>query len=165
MQIKLNKIKNFLGGKIKQDSMFFLGILVVIFAIIIISVVTLYGRDTHSSVVMSKKTVDDLVEKAANQKYIQKVFNAPDGIKKLPIPKVSETFKLVPDSMRDNNSKEVVAQRCAYKGQTYVVGDIMKTDGGWIRCTPTIVFTEAEDKGKGIITIRQPGSPVWTAIQ
>jgi hypothetical protein len=121
--------------------------------------------DKSGSVVLSDKTVNDLVDKAANQKYLQKVFDAPESFKKLPMPKATTEFQPLPEGMGDKSSKGAVAQRCTYKGQSYVVGDIVKTDQEWVKCTPSIVFVDSEDKDKGKVTTKQVGSPVWTLVQ
>lgn len=168
MQKILREIKNFLQDKIKQNYIVALSIGILIFFVLLIaSLAIFHSKNTGGGVVLSKNTIDDLVEKAANQKYLQKVFNAPDSLKKLPMPKTSSEFKPLPEDMRSisgDKSREILA-RCIYKGQSYVAGDIVKTDGGWVRCTPTIVFVEVEDKEKGTSLVRQAGSSAWTAVQ
>jgi hypothetical protein len=164
MQKIFFEIKNFLRDKIKRNPIAVLWAGVSIFFILLIVGIIVFSSRNAVSVVLSKNTIDDLVDKAANQKYLQKVFNAPDGLKKLPMPKGAK-FQPVPEEMRSitSDDKAGVAQRCIYKAQSYVVGDIVKTDEGWVRCTPTIVFVESEEKGKGVI--RQAGSPAWTVVQ
>jgi|SRR6185312_12638995 len=51
------------------------------------------------------------------------------------------------------------AQRCTYSGQSYLPGDIVKTDQGWLRCTPTLLFLPENPR------LPQSGSPAWTTVQ
>lgn len=121
-------------------------------------------KKTADSVVISKQAVDDLVKKAAQQKYIQDVFN--DG-KNLPMPK-SQNITLQPyqsnTDLKSVSNIQTVPQnsaltRCSYNGQSYGAGDIVKTDQVWMRCTPTYYFSP--DKP----TLKQNGQPAWTAVQ
>lgn len=50
-------------------------------------------------------------------------------------------------------------QRCAYNGQNYAPGDIVKTGQNWVRCTPTITFTQ--DKP----TVPAYSAPEWVLVQ
>ena len=118
-------------------------------------------QSNSEQVIISEKTVDDLVDKAAKQKYIQDVF---DSNQKLPLS--NESVPLQPVDTVDqkqfsqkSNTNNIVSQRCYYNGQSYVAGDIVKTDQGWIRCTPTLVFSAEKP------TVREYGSPAWTAVQ
>lgn len=115
-----------------------------------------------TTTVMSKAAVDDLVKKAANQKYLQDVFS---NDTKLPVPKhpiplqplTTKAPVVAPVSTGTANGLN--AQRCSYNGQMYVLGDIVKTDKGWIRCTPTFIFSPDNP------TSQQYGNPAWTAVQ
>lgn len=51
------------------------------------------------------------------------------------------------------------AGRCVYNNQTYALGDIVRTEQGWLRCTPTLSFNP--DKP----TLPQPDRPAWTRVQ
>ena len=48
--------------------------------------------------------------------------------------------------------------RCNYNHQDYLPGDIVKTDQGWVRCTPTLIFNPEPAENK-------LGSPAWIAVQ
>ncbi len=56
-------------------------------------------------------------------------------------------------------TQPVNTDRCFYKNQTYTPGDILKTEQGWIRCTPTIVFSSEKPE------LRTQGAPAWTVVQ
>ncbi len=56
-------------------------------------------------------------------------------------------------------AQAVNADRCFYKNQSYTPGDILKTDGGWIRCTPTVAFSVEKPETK------IAGNPAWTIVQ
>ena len=55
-----------------------------------------------------------------------------------------------------NNSS---SQRCLYNNQEYVLGDMVKSDAGWIRCTSSIFFTSDNP------TTSQPGQSIWIKVQ
>lgn len=60
-----------------------------------------------------------------------------------------------PSDMPKNNN----TGRCLYNGQDYALGDIVKAEIGWIRCTPTITFNGEKP------TLAQPASSAWTKVQ
>lgn len=83
--------------------------------------------------------------------------NAINSIKTLPKPSIKPIPTEIPppsETPSANNSG-----RCIYNKQTYALGDIVKTDKGWIRCTPTLSFSP--DKP----TLPQSDRPAWTTIQ
>jgi hypothetical protein len=52
-------------------------------------------------------------------------------------------------------------QSCFYKGEMYLPGDIVKTNAGWIRCTPILSLSQNDpEKQKS----GNP-NPVWTKVQ
>lgn len=117
------------------------------------------SQSNSGQMVISKQAIDDLVNKAAQQKYLQDVLG---GEEKLPVPKSTA----VPVPLQALNTHEISkgqntiqSQRCFYNGQSFVAGDIVKTDQGWIRCAPTFIFSE--DKP----TVSNRGVPAWTAVQ
>jgi hypothetical protein len=56
-------------------------------------------------------------------------------------------------------SNDSILQPCMYNNQPYVPGDMIKTDSGWIRCTPTVSFVENNS------TTAQKGEAVWAKVQ
>jgi hypothetical protein len=44
------------------------------------------------------------------------------------------------------NHMNVLTQRCWLDGQSYVVGDIVKTPSGWVRCSLTIVDANSTER-------------------
>ncbi len=56
-------------------------------------------------------------------------------------------------------TNDTTSQRCMYNSQPYVLGDMVKTDSGWIRCTSTVFFADNNP------TTAQPGEAVWTKVQ
>lgn len=113
--------------------------------------------------VISREAMDDLVTKAAEQKYLHDVLTK--DVKPLPTPKSILSLMPAHSEPEVKNAEITVAvpnikeQRCVYNSQSYVVGDIVKTEQGWVRCTPTLIF--ASDKPN----IPQYGSAAWTAVQ
>jgi hypothetical protein len=119
--------------------------------------------------VLTESAVEHLVEQAAKQKYIQDVFNANP---KLPLPK--KPIPLQPNIINETSvetsaqpsitatnkhiSEASNTQRCNYNNQLYVVGDIVKSPQGWVRCTPTLVFPSDN-------TDKHFGNPSWISIQ
>lgn len=59
----------------------------------------------------------------------------------------------------DNTKDFHSAQSCFYNGQSYLPGDIVKTDNGWIRCSPTFSFSQKDP------TKSQSANPTWTTVQ
>lgn len=114
----------------------------------------------NNTAVLSKQAVNELIKRAADQKYLQDVFN---GNSKLPITKQDVPLKPLNagSTLQANSAEEsnISGQRCVYNSQLYIPGDIVKTNIGWIRCTPTILLSG--DKQQSI----QYGSPAWTAVQ
>ncbi len=51
------------------------------------------------------------------------------------------------------------AGRCMYNNHTYALGDIVKTEQGWLRCTSTLSFNPDTS------TLPQPDRPAWTRVQ
>ena len=121
-------------------------------------------EDSKSTQVLSKEAVDELVKNAADKKYLQDVLSATSNLPrpKHPVPlKPADTATSLPLLGNGNQPMEiedVTLQRCSYKGQTYVVGDIVKTTQGWVRCMPTFIFSSEK-------TERQFGSPAWIEVQ
>jgi hypothetical protein len=118
------------------------------------------SKKISDAVMVSKQEIDDLVKKAAQQKYLQDVFN---DDKTLPLTK-SYTISLQPYQSKIDTKVQPVTQspslmRCSYNGQMYVAGDMVKTDQVWLRCTPTFYFLF--DKPR----IKHEGPSVWTLIQ
>lgn len=120
--------------------------------------------------VVTKEAFDEMVQQAADGKYIKSVLTDP----KLPqLPLQNTSKKAVPlqpypaEMSNDNtlpanpspkqNTVPQEIQRCSYKEQIYVPGDIVKTDQGWIRCVP--IFNFSQDGAK------QLSSAAWTSAQ
>ncbi len=75
----------------------------------------------------------------------------------LPPPPLSSAVPttLLPSSILNSVNP---SQGCTYNHQIYLPGDILKTEQGWIRCTPTLFFMPDS-------LTRQTGNPTWTAVQ
>lgn len=104
--------------------------------------------------------------KDENPEFKTEVTNSnvlkPDEIKKLSALMTSDgkdTYKILP--LPAPTEKKVIKpsnSRCNYNGQDYLPGDIVKTDQGWVRCTPTLIFNSERAENR-------PGSPAWIAVQ
>ncbi len=105
--------------------------------------------------VLTKSAVEHLVEQAAKQRYIQDVFDANPKLPlaKKPIPLQPNSPNSMGEATVDtptqpsttpgdkHMSDAAKTQRCNYNNQLYVVGDIVKSPQGWVRCTPTLTFS------------------------
>lgn len=117
--------------------------------------------------ILSKAAVDDLINRAANAKYIEDVLNtqptlplsSPPRLK--PYKKMSYSAEppVMPQITTKKENAIINAQRCTYNGQSYVPGDIVKTDQGWLRCSSTVIFSSSRT------TTSESGKPAWTAVQ
>jgi hypothetical protein len=78
----------------------------------------------------------------------------------LPSPKthIHQASALLSSSNITNTVTSSPAQSCIYNAQPYLPGDIVKTDQGWLRCTPTLFFSA--DNGNKL----QTGNPEWTKV-
>jgi hypothetical protein len=128
-----------------------------------------YASSANNGVVLTKDAVDDLVRKAADQKYLQDVLSSGP---KLPV----ASHKTSPITLQPNDvtppttvvsanpapaAQQVITslktandnQHCSFNGQTYSLGEIVQIDKGWVRCTPSIMVSADGSS--------QYGSAVW----
>jgi hypothetical protein len=63
------------------------------------------------------------------------------------------------DASSTQTSDSHSAERCLYNNQNYVLGDMINTAQGWLRCTPTVTFSSDQP-----ITYQQ-GPSAWMKVQ
>ena len=128
-------IKNYLNIKMR---------LTLIIILMGVSIVVLFNRQSNK----------------ANQYRDVSVESATLSTENTPIEK--STAPITNEVVKEMNVAAIqnpAMQRCLYNGQSYIPGDILKTEQGWIRCTPTIIFS-SDNTG-----VRQAGSPAWVSVQ
>lgn len=97
------------------------------------------------------------VQLAAADRPIQNAVSEPNPSPTPAIaPNGDSTVSLTTQSPASNADNP---ERCSYNGQNYSAGDIVKTEEGWIRCTPSIIFSAANPLEA------QASNPVWTKVQ
>lgn len=108
------------------------------------------------TVVLTKNAMDALIKKAADQQYLQDVLTSgpklplkQHNIHALPLPVKNTVLPL----RKFTAQTAAINQHCSYKNQSYSIGEIVQTDKGWIRCTPSVVI----DRN----TSSQYGKAVW----
>lgn len=140
---------------------------------------TLMVPSQDKTIVISKQALNDLVKKAANQKYLEDVLagqpklpvsthsptiavNQPStgSIQSTPAAKEEVTTRIkefihepVESEVKENTSN-LTSQQCVYRNQIYSIGAIIQIDKGWVRCTPTLQIDSAGNS--------QYGAAVWT---
>ena len=147
---------------------------VVLLLVLVITMVTYYSyrqseptsqikANDSKTQVMSKEAVEALVKSAADKKYIEDVLNGATNT----LPKSSHPVPLQPLLANgrsttiavDTNPAVQPVQRCSYSGQLYVTGDMVKTQQGWVRCMPTLVFSSEKNERQ------EYGMAAWIKVQ
>lgn len=103
-----------------------------------------------------KLAPDTIIINEAQTAKLRQLLSTDSGVHypTLPLPHSLHTAK-----QQIVSTPTIIAQRCIYNNQNYVPGDIVKVDQGWMRCTPTILFTPENP------TKQQTGNPTWTKVQ
>jgi hypothetical protein len=73
----------------------------------------------------------------------------------------SSTLPIVNKTSEISVKKSHSLQSCFYKGEMYLPGDIVKTNEGWIRCTPVLSFLQNDPEKQKSGNL----NPVWTKVQ
>ena len=129
-------------------------------------------KEKNDSVVVTKSALDELVKKAADQKYLQDVLTSgpklpvnghrdkPIDLQKKPNSVVQNQTNIAPQKAENEKPQQTSSapnnaqQQCTYNNQTYSIGEIVQVDKGWVRCTPSIVINSDGSS--------QYGDAVWT---
>jgi hypothetical protein len=120
---------------------------------------------------LTKAAVEELIARASDDKYLHDVLGDKSASKLLPLPTHHITLQpaqqvmalsakldnSLPSVAKSNplaaDRAAVTVQRCTYQQQSYVIGDIVKTPQGWVRCTPVVAVAGSASS-----------SLVWTAV-
>ena len=128
---------------------------------------TLPNTQRHPpEVVLTQAALAMLIKKAADQQYLQDVFTRGPSLP-LPLPKqrsVRLLHQTRPSRLKSAIQPPMPAsvhpatildpQQCNWDGQRYSIGEIVRSDQGWVRCTPSVV---SPSEGRS-----HYGNAVWT---
>lgn len=117
-------------------------------------------RSKNNTILITKTALEDLINRAANQKYLQDVL---ESGQKLPLPKQNgyslPKHPVRKTAIKSANYFDFASKRCSYQGQSYVAGDIVKIPQGWIKCSPIYLFNPRENK------LEENKDLAWVVIQ
>lgn len=117
------------------------------------------AKHAPTTVILSKEALDKLIKKAADQKYLQDALSDGDKLPTLN-QKPIKLVDLSPNIGAANISTDIISsnknqaaiptladvekanaqQHCFYQDESYSIGEIVNSDKGWLRCTPSFTI-------------------------